>query len=153
MDKEEIIRRRGVVAYKKKLQYNSDYGIHHREEGNIRKNEWRGRNPAKVATLNREINRKGGKYYEAKLKYNITGVQGERAQIRTKHAKYYRPFKRIIASASQLHHEWIPETASYMGLALVEKDQHMHGYIDVIQILEGEITLLSEEEIRMGANQ
>ena len=31
---------------------------------------------------------------------------------------------------------------------VVEKDQHIHGFIDVIQILEGEITLFTEEEIK-----
>jgi len=32
-------------------------------------------------------------------------------------------------------------------LALVEKDQHMRGIIDVIEVLEGKITLLTEEAI------
>ena len=67
-----------------------------------------------------------------------------------KHAKQYKPCKAIIATDSQLHHEWIPKTAEYRGLALVEKDQHMHGFVDVIKILDGKITLLTEEEVKNG---
>ena len=68
--------------------------------------------------------------------------------IRGRHRRYYTPYKQIIAPESQLHHEWIPMTAEYRGVALVEANQHLHGYIDVIQILEGEIMLLTEAEIR-----
>jgi hypothetical protein len=48
----------------------------------------------------------------------------------------------------ELHHQWIPETADYTGLALVEAKPHKHGIIDVIQILEGAITVFSEKELR-----
>ena len=99
---------------------------------------------------NRETSRKGGKYYEKKLEYNRTGIQGRRKVVRVTHGHLYRPYKQIIAPDSQIHHEWIPETANYRGVALVEKDQHMHGFIDVIQILEGEITLLTEDEVKTG---
>lgn len=85
-----------------------------------------------------------------RIKY---GNQGERNKIRMKHANQYRPFKQIIAPDSQIHHEWIPETAEFRGVALVEKDQHMHGFIDVIKILEGKITLLSEKEIKGGIKE
>jgi hypothetical protein len=40
------------------------------------------------------------------------------------------------------------ETANYDGVALVEAEQHMSGFLDVIQILAGTITLYTEEEIR-----
>ena len=36
----------------------------------------------------------------------------------------------------------------YRGLALVEADQHTHGFIDVIKILDGEITIFTEAELR-----
>jgi hypothetical protein len=65
-----------------------------------------------------------------------------------RHGYYWRPYKNIIAPGSQLHHNWIPGTADYTGLALVEADQHMRGFIEVIQILEGKITLFTEKEIR-----
>ena len=65
--------------------------------------------------------------------------------IRSKHSRRWRKFKTLIAPGSELHHEWIPETAEYRGVALVEADQHRRGIIDVIQILEGEITLFSME--------
>ena len=137
MRKEEIIERYGEEEYGKILEHNRT---------------WQANNPDKIkaynAELHPEICRKGGEYYEKNLEYNRTGLRGERNSIRQKHAKLYHPYKRIIAPESQLHHEWIPDTANYRGMALVEADQHMQGYIDVIQILEGKITLLTEEEVR-----
>ena len=97
---------------------------------------------------NAEIWCKGGRYYNHHLEYNRTGLRGERQKVRKNHAALYRLFKQIIAPESQIHHEWIPGTADYRGVALVEKDKHLHGIIDPIVILEGKITLLTEAEIR-----
>ena len=79
----------------------------------------------------------------------MNGLPHAKGLIRWKHGKYYAPYKKIIdtENLTQLHHEWIPGTADYRGTALVEADSHMHGFIDVIQILEGEITLLTEAAI------
>ena len=132
MNKEEFIRRRGEAAYEKMEQQNRG---------------WRTANPGKVIAHNQEGNRKGGKYYERHLVDNRTGLQGERKKIRTKHAKQYHPFKNIMALNSQIHHEWIPGTAKYRGVALVETRPHRYGIIDVIKVLEGKITLLTEKEI------
>jgi hypothetical protein len=41
-------------------------------------------------------------------------------------------------------------TAEHRGVALVEADQHMRGFVDVIEILEGEIRLPTEAEVRGG---
>lgn len=79
-----------------------------------------------------------------------TGIQGDKNKIRMKHAHQYKPYKMIIALESQIHHEWVPDTPEYRGVALVEKDQHMHGFVDVIEILDGKITLLTEEEVKRG---
>lgn len=125
------------------------YMLHHEEE-NARTGKWRKENPGKVSAYNYGTNRKGGERYTAKLLYMSTGIPGERQRIREKHGYKYRPLKQIVAPDSQIHHEWIPRTAGYTGVALVEKDQHMHGFIDVIKILEGKITLLTEEEIKGG---
>lgn len=156
MKKEEIIERFGEAAYAKELQQNRDwralhpsyrkkYYAEHRGEENAKKKKWRAANPDKVKANNQEHSRKGGKYYDMRLEYNTTGLQGERHKIRKKHGKQYRPFKRIIAPESQIHHEWIPDTAEYTGVALVETKPHRYGIIDVIQILEGKISLLTEE--------
>ena len=135
MKKEDFIRRYGEEAYGKNLQQAREWGEKHPEQ----------------ATANsKEQCCKGGKRYEHRLKYDSIGLRHDRNVIRHKHRGSYRPYKRIIAPDSVLHHEWAPETADYKGVALVEKDQHMHGFVDVIQILEGEITLLTEEEIRRG---
>ena len=120
----------------------------HLEEARESVRVWNLNNPEEVKANSLEASRKGGKYYEKRLEYRRTGLQGQRNKIRSAHRKQYYPYKKVIAPDSQLHHEWIPNTADFRGVALVEKNQHMHGYIDVIQILEGEITLLTEEEIK-----
>ena len=147
MNKEEFIKRYGKAAHKKKLQQMQDWYARHRDEEIVKKKEWCQANPEKVKEHNQKICRKGGKYYEHMLKYQTTGLRGERHRVRMKHAKRYLPYKQIIAPDSQIHHEWVPGTANFRGVALVETDQHMHGYIDVIKILDGKITLLTEEEI------
>jgi hypothetical protein len=87
------------------------------------------------------------------LKDNRTGLQGARNKIRLKHRNQYRPYKQIIAPDSQIHHEWIPKTAEYRGLALVEANAHQYGIVDVIQILDGKITLLTEEQVRKARRE
>ena len=155
MNKGEFIRRYGESAWERGIQQAKDWQKDHPKEVRERCRKWYRTHPEEVIARNkkvgRELSRKGGKYYEAKVLYQSTGLQGERGKIRRKHANHYRPYKQIIALDSQIHHEWIPNTSDYRGMALVEKNQHMHGYIDVIQILEGEITLLNEEAIQRGA--
>lgn len=104
--------------------------------------------PEKVKALEREQNRKGGKYYERAKAHRLVGLPHARVLIRGMHRRIWTQYKQIIAPDSELHHEWIPETADYRGVALVEAKPHQYGIIDVIQILEGEITLLTEAEIR-----
>lgn len=135
MKKEEFIRRYGIDAFEKMRQQTHDWGTEH---------------PEKIKAYGREISRKGGKYYDKQCKYKSTGIPHERKLIRAKDGQRYRLYKQIIAPESALHHEWIPNSADFRGVALVETDQHQHGYIDVIQILEGKITLFSEEEMRRG---
>ena len=137
MNTEERIKRYGLAAHNK-----------HKQQTNTWHRNWRKENPKKLKVNNHELSRKGGKYYNTKLKWRQKGIQHKKYLIRTKHAHRYQRFKKIIAPESQIHHEWIPNTANYRGIALVETDQHMHGFIDVIEILEGEITLLTEAEIR-----
>ena len=155
INKEEFIRRYGIKAWGRAIQQAREWQRDHPKEVRKRCQKWYRAHPEQVKARNqkvgRELSRKGGKYYEAKVLYQSTGLQGERGKIRRKHAGHYRPYKRIIAPETQIHHEWLPETADYRGVALVEKDQHQHGFVDVIQILEGEITLFTEEDIRRGA--
>lgn len=132
MKKEDFIEHYGEEAYKK-LQRQRD--------------EWRTLHPKATKMYNQEVNRKGGKYYEEKLKYQTTGITGEKHSIRRGHGNMWRPYKNIIAPDSQIHHQWVHNTSEYTGVALVEADLHMHGYIDVIEILEGKITLFREEYI------
>jgi hypothetical protein len=165
MNKEETIAKYGEAAWQEKLErdrayykahkeqkkaYQKKYKEEHPEEVIAADKKYREEHPEEVIANHQEQNRKGGKYYDKKLKDNQTGLQGDRNKIRLKHRNQYRPFKNIIAPESQIHHEWVPTTAEYRGLALVAKDAHQYGIVDVIQILEGKITLLTEEEVKYG---
>ena len=154
MKKEERIVRYGEVAYDKMLEQSRErskkWQEEHREEILAAKKEYYEEHPEQAKANSQEQCKKGGKYYERTLEKEQTGLRGERNLIRKKHAGKWRPFKNLIAPESQLHHEWLPRTAEYRGVALVEKEPHQHGIIDVIRILDGEITLLTEEEVKMG---
>ena len=106
--------------------------------------EWRRSHPENVKARNAEYSRKGGKFYHKKVEDDKKELRRKRNIIRACDRKRYRKFKNIIAPESQIHHEWLPESPSYGGMALVEADQHAHGFIDVIQILEGEISIFTE---------
>lgn len=147
MKKEEFIKRRGKAAYEKKLQQGRDWSKQHREECNARVKEWRAANPEKVLAIEQEQSHKGGKHYEKRLEYNRTGLQGERKSIRDKHRKQYHAISQATPN-SALHHQWIPGTANYLGVALVDKELHRRGIIKVIKLLEGQITVFTEKEIR-----
>ena len=151
MKKEEYIARRGEVAYAKKLARSRAWIKTHPEGRAAINKAYRESYPEEVAAAqkvkNREHSNKGGKHYEKKLVYKRTGIQGGKNIVRNKHGTLWREYKNIIALESQIHHEWIPGTADYCGVALVEANQHMHGFVDVIEILEGNITLLTEAEI------
>lgn len=146
MKKEGIIKKYGKATYEKMIQQSKDWKESHPEENK----RWKKENPDKVQANERKRSHKGGKYYAKQLIASRSGLRGERSRVRNKHRASYRPFKNIIdpKGLSEIHHEWISETANYVGLALVEAEQHAYGYINVIQILEGEITLLTEAEIR-----
>ena len=134
MKKEEFIAKYGIAAY-----------------GNIQVHSkgWNDAHPEEVVAFCAEQCHKGGKYHIQQQEYIQNGISGEKHSIRNKHRKMWRRFKNIIAPGSQIHHEWLNDgTPNYRGVALVEADQHMDGDIDVIHILEGNITLFTEAEIR-----
>ena len=133
MRKEEYIKKYGEAAWEKKRQQAREWSVAHPEEAKAH---------------HQEANRKGGKYYDQCRTKKMQGIPHEKELVRGKHREKWRPYKKVIAPDSVLHHEWIPETSEYRGVALVEKDPHQYGYVDVIQILEGEITLLTEAEVR-----
>lgn len=167
MKKEEIIARYGEEAYERMLEQNRARNKAHREEkkANDKKwydehpeqakayrKSWRDEHSEQVIASHQEECRRGGKYYVKHLKSQRTGVQGDKNKIRMKHERDYKQYKDIIAPDSQIHHEWVPRTSEYRGVALVEAEPHQYGIIDVIQILDGKITLLTEEEVRNGGD-
>jgi hypothetical protein len=131
MGKEEFIKRYGEEAYEKKLEQNRQRTLN---------------NPDIVRNQNRKQCRKSGEFYLKTRKYQTTHLQGKRNKVRNNHRWMWGRYKKLIAPGSQIHHEWVTGTAEYKGVALVEKDPHIHGIIDVIQILEGKITLFSEKK-------
>lgn len=147
MEKKEFIERYGKVAYKKWQQQKRDWNKEHPQEARERTRLWMLDHPEEVKANDKE-KRKGGKYYGRQRKYFSTGIPHEKELVRRKHRNKWTLYKQIIAPESQIHHEWILNTSDFGGVALVGKDQHIHGFIDVIQILEGEITLFTEEEIK-----
>jgi hypothetical protein len=163
MKKEERIAKYGEAAYERYLAQRRARYKANKEEESARSKEYYEENleqakarvkryseehPEKRIANHQEECRKGGKHYERHLEYQTTGIQGDKNKIRKKHVYKYKPYKMIIAPESQIHHEWIPKTAEYRGVALVEADQHMHGFVDVIEILAGRITLRTEEEVK-----
>ena len=150
MKKKEFIKRYGKVAYEKMQAQNRAWQEEHPEQAKAATTKWQEEHPDQMTATHHEQNRKGGSHYEKWLKYKQTGLPGERNRIRMMHGREWRQYKSIIAPHSQIHHEWVPGTSEYNGVALVEKDQHMHGFVDVIEIPEGKITRLTEEAIREG---
>jgi len=116
-----------------------------------RSKTWCDANPGVRKLHHEEANRKGGKHYVETLRKQQEGLRGKRSLKRVKDAKKYKPLKNLVdpdGNLTQVHHQWLPGSAECRGVAIVEKDRHIHGYIDVIRIVEGEITLFTEEEIR-----
>jgi hypothetical protein len=161
--KEDFITKRGNVAYARKLERRREWGRKlpggEAQRGRERRSRdpekfrecsrrWAKNHPEKVRDNGRRVSRKGGTGYKKKQIYKQAGISGERERVRMRHGYYWRKYKNIIAPGSELHHSWIPGTSNYTGLAIVEMDAHRHGIIEVIQILEGKITLFTENEIR-----
>ena len=159
MKKAEYIKKYGIVAYEKMLQQSREWNRINLEKTKPSKRKWAAKNPEIIKTNHQiwseanpdkvklrhwETNRKGGKYYDKRYRYRMIGIPHERELVRGRHGYKYRPYKQIVAPDSQIHHEWVGNTANYRGVALVETDRHRHGFVDVIQILDGEITLLTE---------
>ncbi|MBE9594226.1 MAG: hypothetical protein IMF19_12210 [Proteobacteria bacterium] len=172
MNKEEVIKRYGEEAWQKMLAqgreyykehkeekkaYNKKYREEHKEEEKAYQKRYNEEHPEEVKAnstrSSHEQNRKGGKYYDKNLEDKRTGLRGERNRIRNKHAREFREIKDTLAEEVELHHEWIGDTAEYRGVALVEKDAHRNGFIDVILLLDGKITLLTEEEVKGGGKK
>jgi len=139
MKKTETIRRRGLKAYERDLSLSKI---------------WARSNPERTREYARRRNRPGGKYYMSVLRKNTEGLRHERANRRGRDGAKYRHFKKFIdpLGQTQVHHSWYVASAECEGVALVEKNQHQHGFIDVIEILEGEITVFTEQELRVPEN-
>lgn len=133
MKKEKIIRCFGQQSYDKRL---------------AAAREWKTDHPKVVRENSYQSNRKGGKYYRRHLRYQHSGLQGARNRIRAMHARRWGEYKKFVAPKSQIHHAWRLNSTDFDGVALVEANAHRHGFIDVIQILEGKILLLTEEKNR-----
>ena len=146
MKKEDFIRRYGEAAYEKLREQIRSWKAANLEKARASVRTWQTANPDKVLAASHEQSRKGGKYYDRMLVWHRTDLQSERKVIRNKHEKLYHSHKRTVVPSilTQIHHEWILGTANYRGVALVNAEAHRHGVIEVVEVLEGEITLFAE---------
>jgi hypothetical protein len=71
---------------------------------------------------------------------NQTEIQAERDKIRARDGRKWRSLKQQYFQELDVHHSWVEDTSNYLGAALVEKEAHRKGLINVVQILEGQIT-------------
>ena len=129
---------------KERKEYDRKRYLTHKEDRDAKNKVWARLHPEAYAKYHEQWQRKGGSHYAQTRAYESTGLRYKRSYVRNRHGTQYRKYKRFFALGSQIHHEWIPGTAKYTGLALVETDKHRHGYIDVIKILDGKITLFTE---------
>ena len=134
MKKKEHIEKFGEAGYEEVLQRNRKWQEDNPEKVKAGRVNWRKTHPEKVKANDQARSRKGGKRYKQRRQHQMMGIPHEKELVRCKHKHKWTSFKKIIAPDSQLHHQWISGTSNYTGVALVEKDQHMHGFIDVIQI-------------------
>ena len=147
MKKEEFIKRRGKAAWKKHLAQSSVWKAAHPKEVKAAAARWKAANQEKVKASHQEQSRKGGKYYDYWREHFMNGLLHERILVRMRHRKQYHGIKEATPN-TEFHHEWIPGTAKYRGLALVDKEMHRRGIIKVIKLLEGQITLFTEKEVK-----
>lgn len=140
--KEDYIAEFGAEEYARMLE-REWYGEDSESQRKYHK-EWPRQHYGRLQEDKKHRGRRGTIYYDSVRAYQRTGVQGERNKVRALHAHRWRKYKTIIAPNSELHHQWLPGSADYTGLAIVETNTHRYGKINVIEILEGEITLLRE---------
>ena len=133
--KEEYIARHGEDAWERHLGKKRTWKKAHPEQ------RWDIKYPEKAKALQRESCRKGGKHYEKRRERDKKGLRHERILIRNRHRKEFHEIKDTLAVEVELHHEWIGDTTEYRGMAFVEKVAHRNGIIDVILLLDGEITI------------
>jgi hypothetical protein len=141
MKKKEFIARYGIEAYDKQLRQARDWqAAHpekakanytvwraaHPEKAKANQAAWRAAHPEKVKAGKAEQSNKGGKYYDKKLLYDITGIQGDRKVVRGKHQKKYASIKRIIdpKGLSNVHHVWLTNSSEYTAVGIVEAKGH-----------------------------
>lgn len=80
------------------------------------------------------------KYWGAKA--DPDSIPHKRQLIRARDNRRYNPIRQFWSHLkTDIHHEWIPDTADYMFIALVERSKHQYGIIDPICILEGEVAV------------
>jgi hypothetical protein len=143
----DAIKRWSLAHPGKVRELNRKWGNANLEKVQKRASKWRQEHPENILEWRRK-QAKGGKFYLKRLEDQKTGLRGERNKLRHIHGRRWRLYKKIIAPESQIHHEWIPGSAEYHGIALVEKNAHQYGTVDVIKILDGKITVFTEKEIQ-----
>jgi hypothetical protein len=133
MNKNAFIEKWGIAAYEKRMKVSRDWRQAHPENTEKWRKQicdWKRTHPIRVKRIARDSYRKHRKEI---LNRQCTDTEGLRRSIRGKH-RIWSKYKRFVALATRQHYEWIPETAEYKCIALVENDLRQYPFENVIHI-------------------
>jgi hypothetical protein len=144
-----------VKHRKEKLEYQHEYILEHKAERIKYQRMYRAEHKAEILEYDREYHRRyRTKHPHCTRDYlNQNKVARKRGNIRNIHGRF-KPYKwlknglKLQGFDPQIHHEWIPRTTEYTGIALVEAKDHMRNIIKPLIILEGEIVWTNETDER-----
>jgi hypothetical protein len=136
MKKEEFIRKKGTAAWEAQLAKSRRTQLRNRvNKAREAQEEFQKLHYSEQQEILRDMwKKREGHYSRSGLPQNITAA---RNKIRQAHCAKWP------SDVLDHHHEWIEDTAEYTGVALVEREAHRHGIINVVTLLEGVITNFS----------
>lgn len=134
MKKEAYIRKYGIAEWEARLAKSQRTRVNNRiNKAHEIQDELQKLDPSEQQEILREMWKSdNGNKLRSRLPENIIV---DRNKIRQAHNAKWGRSKNL-----DCHHEWIGDTAEYTGAALVEREAHRHGRINVVVILKGAIT-------------
>lgn len=166
MKKEEYIKKYGVEKWLEYIAYQRDYYTKNIEKVREKNREYQREYQRKYYAENKEkvkercrehIREYQHKYYadieirgrvhEYMKKYcgslsDHNSIPYRKSLIRQRDHHRFFSIKQFFQNLqTDIHHEWIPNTADYTFIALVERDKHRYNIIDPIVILEKKVVL------------
>lgn len=132
MKKEEYIQKNGLAAWEARLARNRRMQKRNRIDKALAvQDEFQKLDPSEQQEFLRDMwKKREGHYSRSGLPQNIVAA---RNTIRHVHRSKWG------VEGLDVHHDWVGDTAEYTGVALVEREEHQRGIINVVAILDGEI--------------